>query len=56
MIKSSAGASASGGCGCLGLIVTIVALWALIFGVTYGGKHHEMSCSCNRGVEVSVNP
>ena len=44
--------SAGGGCGCISIIVTCLALWALLFGVTYGGKHSDVSCSCNNGVEV----
>ncbi len=45
--------TSSGGCGCLSTILTILALWALLFGVTVSGKHYEMGCSCSRGVEVS---
>lgn len=45
--------SSSGGCGCFGLILTILALWALLFGVTYKGQHYGINgCSCERGVEV----
>ena len=38
--------------GCVGFIVTVVVLWAFLFGVTYGGKHHGLSCSCSKGVVV----
>ena len=41
------------GCsGCLSVIVMILGLWALVFGVTYEGKHYGISCSTERGVEV----
>lgn len=42
-----------GGClGCVGFILGCIALWAIVFGVTIDGKHHEMSCSCKKGVEL----
>ncbi len=37
--------------GCLGCIATIIVLWALAFGVTYGGVHYDVSCGSS-GVEV----
>jgi hypothetical protein len=37
--------------GCLGMIVFVFVLWALLFGVTYKGKHYGLSCE--KGVEVS---
>jgi hypothetical protein len=40
------------GCGCLSVILTVLAIWALIFGVTVGGKHHELGCSCSKGVVI----
>lgn len=41
------------GCwGCGKTIVGVLIIWAFLFGVTYGGKHHGVSCSCDRGVEV----
>jgi hypothetical protein len=43
----------SGGClGCLSIIVFVFALWALLFGVTYKGKHYGLQCSPDKGVEV----
>jgi len=43
----------TGGClGCIGTVVAIIVLWALIFGVTIGGQHYGLNCSCNDGVEV----
>lgn len=36
--------------GCFTLILFITFLWALLFGVTWKGQHHGMSCSCERGV------
>lgn len=41
------------GCGgCLGVILLVFVLWALIFGVTIGGRHHSIGCSVTNGVEV----
>lgn len=42
----------SGGCGCLGLIVFCLLIWALVFGVTVGGRHYGISCSMDRGVVI----
>lgn len=42
--------------GCVGCVVTVIVLWALLFGVTYGGKHYGLSCSCANGVEVAPAP
>lgn len=46
----------SGGDGCLGcvtLILACLAAWALLFGVTVGGRHYQIvDCSTERGVEV----
>lgn len=44
--------SSGGGCGCLSIVLFMLLMWALIFGITVGGKHYEISCSCNRGVVV----
>jgi hypothetical protein len=38
--------------GCLPIILTCIIAWALIFGVTYEGKHYGLNCSCAHGVEV----
>ena len=39
--------------GCVGLILTCLFFWALIFGVTYGGKHHGVTCgNDSQGVVV----
>lgn len=38
--------------GCLSLIVFILLVWALIFGVTWNGKHHGINCSTERGVGI----
>ena len=41
------------GCsGCLTFIVGALLLWALLFGVTYDGKHYGVTCSCSRGVVI----
>lgn len=37
--------------GCLRVIITIIVVWAVLFGVTWNGKHYGLSCSCERGVE-----
>lgn len=49
---SSSSSSSGGGCGCISLIITILVVWALLFGVTYKGKSYGLSCSCDKGVEV----
>jgi hypothetical protein len=42
-----------GGClGCVGLIVSCIIIWGLLFGFTYGGQHHGIGCSCDHGVTV----
>jgi hypothetical protein len=42
------------GCvGCLSTIMLMIAVWALLFGVTINGKHYGLSgCSCSRGVVI----
>ena len=38
--------------GCFFLILSIIALWALVFGVNVNGKHYGVTgCDCN-GVHV----
>jgi hypothetical protein len=46
--------SSSGGSpfGCLAVIATLFVLWALVFGITVGGRKYEVGCSCDRGVVV----
>lgn len=39
-MSKSSGSGGGGGCGCLDFVVTVLVLWALIFGVTVGGKHY----------------
>jgi hypothetical protein len=42
-----------GGCfGCLGFIVACIIFWALLFGVTWNGKHHGISCTSDKGVVI----
>jgi hypothetical protein len=43
-----------GGGSCLGLLVFIIALWAVCCGVTYDSKHYELECSADRGVEIDT--
>lgn len=38
--------------GCFPAIVSILFFWALIFGVTYNGRHYTINCSCERGVVI----
>ena len=45
--------SKGGGCfGCLGIIAFFIVMWALIFGVTLGGRHYGLSCSMEHGVTI----
>ena len=48
--------SSSGGGGCFGYVTFILACllgWALLFGVTYGGRHYRVSgCDSQHGVVV----
>jgi len=44
-----------GGCGCLGCLVFLFLIWALIFGVTIGGHHYGISCDMEHGVLVAGN-
>ena len=47
---------ARAGCGCGGCATTIVGaliIWAFIFGWTWHGVHHTISCGgCDKGVEI----
>ncbi len=38
--------------GCVTTILAILLLWALLFGVTIGGRHYKLSCSKDKGVEI----
>lgn len=52
---SNKSTSTSVGCGgCTSFIIGGLVIWAFIFGVTYDGKHHDVSCSCNRGVVIDT--
>lgn len=44
--------SSGGGCGCLGVIITVIVIWALLFGVTVGGEHYILNCSGDQGVSI----
>jgi len=39
--------------GCARTIVGILIIWAFLFGVSYGGHHYGVGCSCDRGVEFT---
>lgn len=49
---SDAQCSSGGGCGCISIILTLMFLWALVFGVTWNGRHHDIECTSERGVEL----
>jgi hypothetical protein len=36
------------------VFVAITILWALASGVTWNGRHYELSCTCGRGVVVGA--
>ena len=38
--------------GCVMVIVALIILWAILFGVTVGGQHYGLDCSCDQGVQV----
>jgi hypothetical protein len=44
--------SGSSGCGCVSFVLGCIILWALVFGVTWEGKHYGLSCTCDRGVVI----
>jgi len=50
-VRVNNGGSGCGCFGCLGFIAFCVILWALVFGVTIGGRHYGMSCSMEHGVQ-----
>lgn len=38
--------------GCLPIVISFIILWGLLFGVTWNGKHHGISCTSDRGVVI----
>lgn len=50
MSKSSSG----GGCGCISVILGIIAIWAVVFGVTVNGKHYGLSGCSTDGVQIDA--
>lgn len=53
MSDSCQSGNGGSGCGCISIILTVIFLWALIFGVTVSGKHYGLSCSSEHGVEIN---
>ncbi len=51
-MATRASSSDSSPFGCVALILTCLVVWALVFGVTVGGRKYEVGCSCDRGVVV----
>lgn len=50
---NSNNSDSGGGCGCFIIPLVFIALWALIFGVTVGGKHYGVKgCDMDKGVEI----
>lgn len=42
--------------GCIGIILAILTLWAIIFGVTVNGKHYGLtSCKTDGGVHIDTS-
>lgn len=39
--------------GCARTIVGLLIIWAFLFGVSYGGNHYQVGCSCDHGVEFT---
>lgn len=45
--------SESGGCGgCLSIIILVIIMWALVYGVTFDGKHCGLGLSEDTGVSI----
>lgn len=42
--------------GCIGCVLTILMLWALLFGFTWAGIHYQVKCTNERGVEFVTEP
>lgn len=38
--------------GCIPAVISLIVLWALLFGFTWNGQHHGVTCTCDRGVVV----
>jgi hypothetical protein len=54
MSKQAGNGGNGGGCGCVGLIASILFIWALVFGVNVNGKHYGMDgCNCN-GIQIGT--
>ena len=42
----------SNGGSCLGCVLFIFVMWAVLFGVTWNGIHYGIECSSEHGVEI----
>ena len=52
--KKSDDGSSGGCCGCFAVPVFVLFMWALVFGVTVGGRHYGISgCSTKNGLEFA---
>jgi len=38
------------------VVLLAMLVWALVFGVTVGGRHHLVSCSDDRGLVIEARP
>lgn len=51
--RQGSGSGDTAGCGgCISAVLGFLLLWAIVFGVTVGGKHYGISgCSTDKGLE-----
>jgi hypothetical protein len=53
MRKENEPSDGNHGPGCAATIVAGLVVWAFLFGVTWDGRHYDVSCTCRRGVVVN---
>lgn len=52
-MSESSKSEAGGCCGCISVVLMLVALWGLVFGVTIDGKHYGIAtCDTKRGLVI----